>query len=161
LVSGTKGFINGILWDIGPTCRLIISVLIRLHSATLRGHWKDCTLAKELLSQHNLHPVPFPDADNEGATDVCHVFGFGGDLVSNVLLASSMDLTRTLHHFLDGGTVDFFPEMAWVHCLSVLVVSKPPRRVLWHLDAVLGEGLFPCSQPPSLVYCPSYFSPQQ
>ncbi len=157
---GSPAFICGILAEIGPTRRLIVLVLPRLRDATLRGLWKDRAAAKALLSWHNLHPMSFPDADNGGAMDACHVFGFGNDLGSTCLPGLTMGLLQTLRHFLDEGTKGFFPELARVPCSSVLDVAEPPRKVLWHLDVVLGEGLFPCSQPQSVVLCPSHFFPQ-
>jgi hypothetical protein len=159
LVLGSPAFICRILVEIGPTRRLIIPVLPCLWDATSRGLRNDRVAAKALLSQHNLHPVSFPDADNGGATDVCHVFGFGDDLGSTCLPGSTMGLLQTLRHFLDEGTKGFFPESARVPRSSIPDVAAPPQKVLWHLDAVLGEGLFPCSRPQSVVSCPSHFFP--
>jgi hypothetical protein len=69
--------------------------------------------------------------------------------------------TRILRHFLDRGTMGFFPGTARVAQLAVPAVDQAPWKVLWHLDAVLGEGLFPCTRPLSEVYCPSHFFPRQ
>jgi hypothetical protein len=70
--------------------------------------------------------VSFPDADNGGAMDACHVFGFGDDLGLTCLPGLTMGLLQTLHHFLDGGTKGFFPELARVPRLSILDVTAPP-----------------------------------
>jgi hypothetical protein len=161
LVSGFEWFINGIMADVGPTCRIIPSVVIKLHGAILRGLCKDRALAKDLLNWHGLCPISFLDAENRGPTNACHVIGFGGDLCLDILSMSLKGLPLTLHHFLDGATKCSFPETSQVPHLAVLVVADPPRTVLWHLDAVLGEGLFPCTCPWSLVYCPSHFFPRQ
>jgi hypothetical protein len=104
--------------------------------------------------------VVFPDSDNGGATDACHTIGFGADLCSSILPSSSMGLPRTLRHFLEGGATGSFPDSVRVVRSSVPVVFDPPRKVLWHSDTVLGEGLFPCSRPRSLVLCPSHFIPR-
>ncbi len=108
-----------------------------------------------------MRPASFPDANNGGVTDACHVLGFGRDLGSNLLPTLLGGLPCTLRHFLDGGTGSFFPDMARVAQFSILVVSKSPWKVLWHMDAVLGEGLFTCSRPLLLVYCPSHLFPWQ
>jgi hypothetical protein len=105
--------------------------------------------------------VSFLDSDNKGATDACYMFGFGDDVVAKTLLCSTMGLPRTLRHLLDGGTMGVFPVEAHVPRASILSPEAPPWKVLWHLNAVLGEGLFPCSHPLSKVYCPSHFFPQQ
>ncbi len=161
LVSGSKRFIDGIIPDMGLTRQLIASVVIKLCGMSLQGLHKDRALVKELLNRHGLHPVSFPDAQNGGATDACHVIGFCGDLCLDILTTSSKGLPLTLHHFLDRGAKGSFPEMSRVPRLAIPVVADPPRTVLWHLDAVLGEGLFPCTCPRSLVYCPSHFFLQQ
>ena len=70
---------------------------------------------------------------------------------------ASKDLPLTLPHFLDGGAKGAFPQTSRVPRSSVSEVDDPPRSVLWHLDTVRGEGLFPCTCPRSLVYCPSHF----
>ena len=100
--------------------------------------------------------MSFPNADNGGGMDACHVFGFGNDLGSTCLPGLTMGLRQTLCHFLDGGT-RFFSQLARVPRLSIPDIAAPPRKVLWHLDMVLGEELFPCSQPQSMVLCPSHF----
>jgi len=161
LVSGSKRFIDGIMRAVGPTHWIIALVEIKLHGATLRGLRKSRALAKELLKHHGMHPVSFLDAENGGATDACHVFGFGGDLCLDILPTSLKGLPLTLRHFLDGGVKGAYPKISRVPHSAMLVVPDPPRAVLWHLDAVLGEGLFPCTRPRSLVYCPSHFFPGQ
>ncbi len=66
LVSSSPSFVSGILVDIGPIRRLIVSVLPCLCDATSRGLQKDQAAAKALLAQHNLRPMSFPDAENGG-----------------------------------------------------------------------------------------------
>ncbi len=146
---------------VGPTCRIIASVEISLHGATLRGLCKSRVLAKELLKRHGMQPASFLDSENGGATDACHVLGLGRDLGSDVLPSASKGLPLILCHFLDRGVKGAFPKTSRVPCLSVSVINNPSRSVLWHLDAVLGEGLFPCTRPRSLVYCHSHFFPGQ
>jgi hypothetical protein len=85
------------------------------------------------------------------------MFGFSGDVVADILPRLSMGLPWTLCHFLDGGTPGLFPIEAWVPCLSIPTTKAPPGKVLWHLGAVLGEGLFFCSKPLYAVCCLSYF----
>ena len=121
-------------------CRVIVSVLIRLRDATVRGLRKDRV-------KHGLRPVVFPDSDNGGATDACHMIGFSAELCSGILPSSLMGLPCTLCHFLDGGATGSFPDSVQVVRSSVPVIINPPRKVLWHSDTVLGEGLFPCSRP--------------
>ena len=77
LVSRSERFINGIMGTVGPTWRIIASVEISLHGATLRGLRKIRASAKEFLTWHGMQPVSFLDLENGGATDACHVLGFG------------------------------------------------------------------------------------
>ncbi len=77
LVSGSEPFIDGIMGTVGPTRRIIASVEISLRGATLRGLRKSRASAKELLKRHGMQPVSFLDSENGGATDACHVLGFG------------------------------------------------------------------------------------
>jgi hypothetical protein len=161
LVSESERFIDGIMVDVGPTRRIVALVVVKLRGAALRGLCKDRALAKDLLNRHGSRPVFFLDAENGGATDACHVIGFGGDLCLDILPMPSKGLPLTLRHFLDRGAKGSFLETSRVPRSAVLVVADPPRTVLWHLDAVLGEGLFPCTRPRSLVYCPSHFFPRQ
>ena len=145
-----------------PTRWVITLVLVWLCGLPLQGLCKDRATAKdEVLSKHGLHPASFLDVNNEGSTDTCHVLVFGEDLGSDFLPTLSGGLPCTLHHFLNGSNGSFFPDTAWVARSSIPVVSKPPWKVLWHMDLVLGETLFPCSQPLLLVYCPSHFFPRQ
>jgi hypothetical protein len=141
LVSGSERFIDGIMRAVGSTHWIIALVKIKLHGATLRGLCKSRALAKELLKRHGMHPVSFLDAENGGATDACHVFGFGGDLCLDILPTSLKGLPLTLRHFLDRGAKGAFPKISRVPHSAVLKVPDPPRAVLWHLDEVLGEGL--------------------
>jgi hypothetical protein len=92
--------------------------------------------------------VFFLDSDNSGATDACHVFGFGDDLGSS-----------TVRHFLDGGKEGRFLDSQRVLKSTIPESLSPPRRVLWHEDVVMSAGLFPCLLPGSRVYCPSHFPP--
>jgi hypothetical protein len=162
LVSGSERFIDVIMGTVGPTRRIIASVEISLCGATLRVLRKSRASAKELLTRHGMQPVSFLDSENGGATDACHVLGFGRDLGSDGLATASKGLPLTLRHFLDGGAKGAFPKTSRVPRSSVSVVDDPPRSVvLWHLDTVRGEGLFPCTLPRSLVYCPSHFFPGQ
>ena len=161
LVSGSKQFINGIMGTVGPTGRIIALVEINLCGATRQGLRKSRASAKELLKRHGMQPVSFLDSENSGANDACYVLGFGGDLGSDILPMDLKGLPLTLCHFLYGGAKGAFPKTSRVHRSSVLMVDDPTRSVLWHLDAVLGEGLFPCTRPRSLVYCPSHFFPGQ
>ncbi len=159
-MSGSERFINRIIVDVGPTRQLIASVVIKLRGASLQGLRKDRVSAKEFLNLR-LHPVSFPGAQNGGATDACNVIGFCGDLCLDILPMLSKGLPLTLCHFLDGGAKGSFPETSRVPRLAAPVVADPPQMVLWHLDVMLGEGLFLCTRPRSLVYCPSHFFPRQ
>ena len=146
---------------VGPTSRIIALVEINLCGATRRGLRKSRVSAKELLKRHGMQPVSFLDSENRGATDACYVLGFRGDLGSDILPMDLKGLPLTLCHFLYGGANGAFPKTSRVHHLSVSMVGNPTWSVLWHLDAVLGEELFPCTRPRSLVYCPSHFFPGQ
>jgi hypothetical protein len=146
---------------VGPTRRIIALVEISLCGPILRGLRKSRALAKELLTRHGMQPVSFLDSENGGATDACHVLGFRRDLGLDGLRTASKGLPLTIRHFLDGGAKGAFPQTSRVPRLSVSVVDDPPWSVLWHLDTVRGEGLFPCTRPRSLVYCPSHFFPGQ
>ena len=161
LLSGSATFVDGVLNVFSPTPhRVIASVLIRLRDATVRGLWKDRALARPILVTQGLRPVVFPDSDNGGATDAYHMIGFGAGLCLSILPSSSMGLPCTLRHFLDGGATGSFPDSVQVVRSSVPVGFDPQRKVLWHSDTVLGEGLLPCSRPRSLVLCPSHFFPR-
>ena len=161
LVSGSKRFINGIMGTVGSTHRIIASVETSLRGATLRGLRKSRASAKELLARLGMQPVSLLDSDYGRATDACHVIGFGRDLASDGVPTVSKSLPLTLRHFLDGGAKGVFLRTSRVPRLTVPVIDDPPRSVLWHLDTVRGEGLFPCTRPRSLVYCPSHFFPGQ
>ena len=113
-----------------------------------------------LLRSHGLHAVFFLDSDNGGATDACHVFGFGHDLRSSILLASDQGLARTLHHYLDGGTEGWFLGSQKVLKTTIPELIVPPRKVLGHKDVVLSAGLFPCLLSGARVYCSLHFFPQ-
>jgi hypothetical protein len=123
---------------VGPTRRIIASVVTKLCGMSVQGLHKERASAKELLNRHELRPVSFLDAENRRATDACHVIGFGGDLCLDILPTASKGLPLTLCHFLDGGAKGSFPESSRVPRLAVLVIVDPPRSALRHLDAVLG-----------------------
>ena len=147
-LSGSATFVDRVLDSLSPTPRrVILSIIIRLRDSTVRGLGKDRAVARSVLVKHGLWPVVFPDSDNGGATDSCHMIGFGADSCLGILPSSSMGLPRTFRHFLDGGATGSFPDAVRVVRSSVPVVIDPPRKVLWHSDTVLGEGLFPCSRP--------------
>lgn len=92
LVSGSERFIDGIMGTVGPTRRIIALVEISLRGATLRVLRKSRASAKELLTRHGMQPVSFLDSENGGATDACHVLGFGQDLGSDGLPTASKGL---------------------------------------------------------------------
>ena len=160
-MSGSKRFIDGIMGTVGPTRRVMALVEISLHGATLQVLRKCRASAKELLTRHGMQPVFFLDSENGGAANACHVLGFRQDLASEGVPKVSKGLPLTLRHFLDGGAKGAFLRTSRVPRSSVSVVDNPPRSVLWHLDTVRGEGLFPCTRPRLLVYCPSHFFPGQ
>jgi hypothetical protein len=110
LVLGSSGFIAGVLSGQPTNCQVIALVLIWFCGSTLQGLHKDRAMAKDMLSKHGLHPTFLLDADNGGATDASYVLGFGGDLGLDGLPVASRMLPCTLCHFLDGGTVGFFPK---------------------------------------------------
>jgi hypothetical protein len=130
--------------------RVIISVDMPRRGVAQKTHREDRAKAQTLLLSHGLRLVFFLDSDNGGATDACHVFGFGDDLGSSILPVSDRGLARTVRHFLDSQRVlkSTIPESL-----------SPPRQVLWHEDVVMSAGLFPCLLPGSRVYCPSHFPP--
>jgi hypothetical protein len=161
LVLGSSALIDDILLCLGLTRQVIVLVLFWLCSLTVCGLRKDWAMAKEVLNWHGPRVVSFLDSNNGGTTDACYMFGFGRDVVAHVLWCSTVGLPRTLCHFLGGGAVGFFPIKARIPCSSIPTTVAPPRKVLWHLDVALGEGLFSCSMPLSAVYCPSHFFLQQ
>ena len=110
-----------------------------------KTHQEDRAKAQTLLCSHGLRSVLFLDSDNGGATDACHVFGFGHDLCSSTLPASDQGLPQALGHFLDGGMEGRFLNSQKVLKLTIPESLVPPRKVLWHEDVVLAAGLFPCS----------------
>jgi hypothetical protein len=160
LVLGSPAFINGILLAAGRLRRVFALVLLRLCGLTVRGLRKDWAAAKDVLHWHGLTVVLFLDSIIGGAADAHYMFGFSEDLGSNVLPNLVMGLPRTLCHFMDGGTSGFFPPKSRVLRSTVPLLADPPRKVLRHLDVVLGEGLFPSSRPLSEVFFPSHFFPR-
>ena len=160
LLSGSATFVDGVIDSLSLKPRRVIkSIIIRLWDATVWGLRKDRAVARSVLVKHGLWPVAFPDSDNGGATDACHMTGFGFNLRSGILPSSLMGLPCTLRHFLDGGAKGSFPDSSRVVRSSIPVVVDPLHKVLWHSEAVLGKGIFPCSWPRSLVLCPSHFFP--
>jgi hypothetical protein len=81
------------------------------------------------MQKHGLRLVFFLDLDNGGATDACHVFGFGNNLGSSVLPASDRALAQMLRHFLDGGTEGHFLDSHRVLKASISELVDPPWRV--------------------------------
>jgi hypothetical protein len=147
LVSGSKRFINGIMGAVGPTQRIIALVEISLRGATVQLLRKNRASAMELLTWHGMQPILIRDSENGGATDACHVLGFGHDLGSDGVPTASKGLPLTLRHFLDGGAQGPFPKTSRVPRSAVPVVDGPPQSVLWHLDRVLGGGALPVHPP--------------
>ena len=154
LLSGSVGFLERTLAVLVHGQQVIISV-----DMPRRGVREDRAKAQTLLLSHGLRSVFFLDSDNGGATDACHVFGFGDDLGSSILPVSDRGLARTVRHFLDGGTEGRFLASQRVLKSTIPESLSPPRRVLWHDDVVMSVGLFPYLSPGSRVYCPSHFFP--
>ena len=123
---------------------VIVSVDMPRRGIAPKSHRADRAKAQTMLHGHGLRPVFFLDADNGGATDACHVFGFGHDLCSSILPASDHGLARTLHHFLDGGIEGRFLNSQKVLKSTIPKLLDPPCKVLWHDNVVLATGLFPC-----------------
>ncbi len=159
LVSGPPAFIDGVLSRSGRQLRVVVSALLKLHGSAVRGLRKDRAAAKDVMRCHGLTVISFLDAEIGGATDACFVIKFGADLGSSTLPRPVAGLPRTLRHFVNGGTPGSFPPDSRVLQSSLPLLDNPPCKVLWHMDAVCGEGLFPRSRPLSLVYCPSHFFP--
>jgi hypothetical protein len=110
LISGSRKFIDGIISFHRPRW-LIVTVLLKMCGATVRGARKDRAAATDTLLQHGLTPVTFLDSEVGGATDASYLLGFGGDLGSSVVPTSEPNLPRTVCHLVDGGTLGFFaPE---------------------------------------------------
>ena len=159
LLSGSVDFLERILVGLAHGQRLIISVDMPRRGVARKTHREDRSKAQKLLLSHGLRSVFFLDSDNGGATDACHVFGFGDNLGSNTLPVSDRGLARTVRHFLDGGTEGRFLDSQRVLKSTIPESPSPPQRVLWHNDVVMSAGLFPCLSPGSRVYCPSHFFP--
>ena len=70
------------------------------------------------------------DSDNSGATDACHVFGFGHDLGLSILPVADRGIARMVRHFLDGGMEGRFLDSQKVLKLTIPKSLSPPRRVL-------------------------------
>ncbi len=147
MVSGSERSIGGIIADVGPTHRIIVSVVTKLCGASVQGLRKDRASAKELLTRHGLRPVSFLDAENGGATDACHVIGFGGDLCLDILPRSSKGLPLTLCHFLDGGAKGLFPESSRVPLLGRFGRCRPPTVSAEALGRGAGQMFIPVFHP--------------
>jgi hypothetical protein len=106
-----------------------------------------------LLQDFGLHLLIIADSAVGGATNGCHMLGFGCDLGSQVIPTVETGLPRTLRHFLDGGVEGRF---ASVRKNFLPLLDKPAQAVLLHNRIVQSEGLFPCHAPEALVYAPSY-----
>ena len=91
-----------------------------------------------------------------GATDACHLLGFGDDLSSPCIPSVEAGLHRTVGHIVDGGVEGRFPTVA-KYSLPALVT--PPRAVLWHEEMLRPEDLFPCWFLDARVFCPSHRMP--
>ncbi len=159
LLLGSVEFLERTLVELVHVQREIISVVMPKRGIAPKSHCKERAKAQTMLRSHGLRPVFFLDADNGGATDACHMFGFGHDLCSSILPASDRGLARTLRHFLDGGTEGRFLNSQTVLKSTIPELLDPPCKVLWHDDVVLAAGLFPCLMPGARVYCPSHFFP--
>ncbi len=141
LVSGSSTFIDGMFLASGRRPRVVASVLLQLCGSTVWGLCKDQVAAKDVLHCHGLTVILFFDADIGGATDACYIVGFGEDLGSTILPQPVAGLSRTLRHFVDGGTSGSFPHDSRVLWYLIPLIDDPPWKVLWHLDVVLGGGL--------------------
>jgi hypothetical protein len=161
LIPGTIEFIDQAFKTLGPRQRVIVSVDLPLQGSTQGADREGRSRAQGLLLGHGLHPVFFLDANNGGATDACHVFGFGNDLGLDILPKLTWGLAQTLRHFLDGGMEGHFTKPHRVARSDIPEVDDPPHKVLCHLGVILPGGLFPCHQPRALIYCPSYYFPKQ
>jgi hypothetical protein len=159
VLSGSARFIKhafGLVGTVGPVIAL---VSLPLKGTPPKAHQQHRLAAQSLLRRLKLWPVFFLDSDNGGATDGCHLFGFGLGLGLDVLPSVTGGLPLILCHFLDCRTAGHMPPSSLVTQMLLPVLDNPLRRVLWHLDMLRGEGLFPCRLPRSRVYCPSHFFP--
>jgi hypothetical protein len=143
LISRTIEFIDQAFKMLGPRQHVIVSVDLP-RGSTQGADREGRSRAQDLLLGHGLHPVFFLDTDNGGAMDTCHVFGFGNDLDSDVLLKLTWGLAQTLHHFSDGGVEGHFTKPHRVARSDIPEVDDPPRKVLCHSGVILPGGLFPC-----------------
>ncbi len=88
LLSGSVDFLDQVLVDLVHCQWLIVLVDMPQQWVASKTHQKDRAKAQKLMHKHGLRPVFFFDSDNGGATDACHVFGFGNDLGLSILPAS-------------------------------------------------------------------------
>jgi hypothetical protein len=92
LLSGSVEFVERILVELVHVQQLIVLVDMPRQGVTPKTHREDKAKAQMLLRSLGLRLVFFLDSDNGGATDACHVFGFGHNLGSTVLPASDQGL---------------------------------------------------------------------
>jgi hypothetical protein len=84
---------------------------------------KRAAAAREaLLRDFGLHLLIIADSAVGGATDGCHMLGFGCNLGSQAAPMVKTGLPRTLRHFLDGGVEGRF---ASVRKTSLPLLDKP------------------------------------
>jgi len=163
LLSGSLGFLGFLertLVDLRLGQRVIISVDTPQRGVAPKTHRDDRAKAQMLVRSHGLRSAFFLDSNNGGATDACHVFGFGHDLGLSILPVSDHGLARTVRHFLDGGMKGWFLDFQKVLKSTIPKSLSPPRIVLWHEDMVMSAGLFSSLLPGSRDYCPSHFPPK-
>jgi hypothetical protein len=142
VLSGLASFIKHAFGLVGMAGPVIASVLLPLRGTPPKAYWQHRSAAQSLLRRLGLLPFFFLDLDNRGATDACHLFGFGLGLGLDVIPLSAGGLPLTRCHFLDGGTAGHIPPSLLVPQTLLLALDNPPRWVLWHLDVVRGEGCF-------------------
>jgi hypothetical protein len=157
LILGSPNFFEyafGLVGSVGP---VIASMLLPLQGTTPKEHRKHWLAVQALLWRCSLHTAFFLDSDNGGATDACHLFGFGPGLCSDTIPTSLGRLPLELRHFLNGSTKGYIPPSTLVARSLVPALNNPPRQILWHLDVVRSKGLFPCGCLHLLAYYPLYF----
>jgi hypothetical protein len=75
-----------------------------------------------LLRDFGLHLLIIADSAVGGATNGCHMLGFGRNLGSQVTPTAKAGLPRTLRHFLDGGVEGRFASV----CKTLLPLLDKP-----------------------------------
>ena len=81
LLSGSVEFLEQTLVELVHVQRVIVSFDMPQRGIAPKAHREDRAKAQTMLRSHGLRPVFFLDANNGGATDACHVFGFGHGIV--------------------------------------------------------------------------------